>query len=125
MTHRTHTRTRAFGIVVWLLAAAAPPGAAAVREGPPITIEVSSMVEFRAAAERATPGSVIRIASGTFAMTADDPLVRVKGLQGLPDRPIVIQGTRGTAGSRPTIIDGGRSLDGMLGMIERFRQPGS
>src|SRR4030095_9256899 len=86
-----------------------------------ITVEVSSMQEFRAAAERATPGSVIRVAPGTYAMSADDPLVRVKGLQGLPDRPIVIQGTRGPAGSRPSIIDGGRSLDATLGIIERFR----
>ncbi|HET7096033.1 MAG TPA: hypothetical protein VFJ68_01495 [Casimicrobiaceae bacterium] len=123
MTHRTRPRTRAFGVVVLLFAATAAPQAAAVRDGPPITVEVSSMDEFRAAAARATPGSIIRIAAGTFAMTADDPLVRIKGLQGSPDRPIVIQGTRGAAGSRPTIIDGGRSIDATLGMIERFRQP--
>jgi hypothetical protein len=123
VTHRTNERAPAFGIVVWLLVAATAPEALAVRDGPPISVEVSSMQEFRAAAERATPGSVIRVAPGTYSMSADDPLVRVKGLQGRPDRPIVIQGTRGTAGSRPTIIDGGRSLDGMLGMIERFRQP--
>ena len=121
--YRAKTRTHAFGIVVWLLAAAAAPEAAAVRDGPPITVEVSSLQEFRAAVERATPGSVIRLAPGIFAMSADDPLVTVKGLQGLPDRPIVIQGTRGAGGSRPTIVDGGRSLDGMLGMVERFRQP--
>ena len=124
MTHRADSRTRAFGIVVGLLAAAAAPAAAAVRDGPPITVEVSSMQAFRAAAERATPGSVIRVAPGTYSMSADDPLVAVKGLQGSPDRPIVIQGTRGAAGSRPTIIDGGRSLDATLGIIERFRQPG-
>ena len=116
-------RTLGFGIAIWLLVAAAAPGAAAVRDGPPITVEVSSIQEFRAAAERVTPGSVIRVAPGIFEMSADDPLVSVKGLQGLPDQPIVIQGTRGTGGSRPTIIDGGRSLDAMLGMIERFRQP--
>jgi len=123
VTHRANTRTLAFGSVVWLLVAASAPAGAAVRDGPPITIEVSSMREFRAAAERATPGSVIRVAPGIFSMSADDTLVRIKGLQGLPDQPIVIQGTRGAAGSRPTIIDGGRSLDGTLGMIERFRNP--
>ena len=124
MTYRTNTRTLALGIVVALLVAAATPAAAVVRDGPPITVEVSSMQEFRAAAERATPGSVIRVAPGIFSMTADDPIVRIKGLQGAPDNPIVIQGTRGPEGSRPTIIDGGRSLDATLGMIERFRQPG-
>ncbi len=123
MTHRPRPRTRAFGIAVLLVVATAAPHAAAVRDGPPISVEVSSMDEFRAAAARATPGSVIRIAPGIFSMTADDPLVRIKGLQGSPDRPIVIQGTRGTAGSRLSIIDGGRSLDATLGMIERFRQP--
>jgi len=112
------------GIALAILLIGAFPLEAAPRDGPPITVEVSSMQEFRAAAERATPGSVIRIAPGTFSMSADDPLVRIKGLQGSPDQPIVIQGTRGPAGSRPTIIDGGRSLDATLGMIERFRQPG-
>jgi len=124
VTHRTNARTRAIGIAAWLLVAMAPPAAMAVRDGPPIEVEVSSMREFRAAAERATPGSVIRIAPGVFSMTADDLLVRIKGLQGSPDRPIVIQGARGAAGSRPTIIDGGRSLDATLGLIERFREPG-
>src|SRR6516162_7980479 len=122
--YHANPRMLALGIVAWLLVAAAPPEAAAVRDGPPITVEVSSMQEFRAAAERATPGSVIRVAPGVLSMTADDPIVRIKGLQGAPDKPIVIQGTRGPEGSRPTIIDGGRSLDATLGMIERFRQPG-
>jgi hypothetical protein len=122
--YHANPRMLALGIVAWLLVAAAPPEAAAVRDGPPITVEVSSMQEFRAAAERATPGSVIRVAPGVLSMTADDPIVRIKGLQGAADKPIVIQGTRGPEGSRPTIIDGGRSLDATLGMIERFRQPG-
>jgi hypothetical protein len=123
VTPLMNTRTLALGIVACVVIGAAANAAAAVRNGPPITVEVSSMQEFRAAAKRATPGSVIRVAAGIFAMTADDPTVRIKGLQGSPDRPIVIQGTRGPGGSRPTIIDGGRSLDATLGMIERFRQP--
>lgn len=113
----------AFALVAWILVTAVPE-AAAVRDGPPIAVEVSSLQEFRAAAERATPGSVIRIAPGLFDMTADDPIVRISGLQGSPEQPIVIQGTRGTAGARPTIIDGGRRLDATLGMIERLRLPG-
>jgi len=39
--------------------------AATPREGPPITIEVSSLQALTQAAERATPGSVIRLAAGT------------------------------------------------------------
>jgi hypothetical protein len=49
---------------------------------------------------------------GIFSRTADDLIVRIKGLQGSPDKPIVIQRTRGPTGSRPTIVDGDRRLAG-------------
>jgi len=110
-------------VFVPLLAAAAPE-TADKRVGRPITIDVSSIQELLHAVERATPGSVIRMAPGTYLMLADDPPLRIKGPQGLPDAPIIIRGTPGPAHSRPTIIDGGRSLDSAIGMIERFGSPG-
>ena len=112
-----------FGIVGVLFFAAAAQ-AASPGEGVPITVDVSSLRELKQAIERATPGSVIRLAAGTYSMFADDAPIRMKGVRGLPDQPIVIQGALGAAGARPTIIDGGRSLDGVLGMVERVRRPG-
>jgi hypothetical protein len=113
------------GIVLALSLIGAPPAAAAPRAGPPINVDVSSLEEFRQALDRATPGSVIRLAAGTYSIFADDPPFTIKGVQGLPDRPIVIQGTRGARLARPTIIDGGRSLDGALKLVERFRLAGA
>jgi hypothetical protein len=113
-----------FGIVFALTLAGASPGTAAPREGPPIRVEVSSLEELRQALARATPGSVIRMAAGTYQIFAEDPIFTIKGVQGLPDQPIVIQGTRGTAETaRPTIIDGSRRLDATLALVERFRNP--
>lgn len=104
----------------------AASAAAAPREGPPIKVEVSSLDGLRQALERATPGSVIRLAPGTYPIFADDPPFVIKGVQGLPDNPIIIQGTRGaTPTARATIIDGGRDLDPTLALVERFRRPGS
>ena len=114
-----------FGILAWLFGAAASPEAAAVGDAAPITVEVSSLQELTQAAERATPGSVIRLAAGEYAMFADDAPIRMRGVHGLPDRPIVIQGALGAAGVRPTIIDGGRSLDAALGIVERLQHPGA
>ena len=113
------------GIALGLFAIGVSPVAIALREGPPTEVEVSSLDGLRQALERATPGSVIRLAAGTYELFADDPPFRIKGIQGLPDRPIVIRGARGTAAAtRPTIIDGGRSLDPTLAIVERFRHPG-
>ena len=112
------------GIVVGLLLAAGATEAATPRAGPPINVEVSSLQELRLAAERATPGSVIRLAAGTYRLFADDPPIRFSGPQGLPDQPIVIRGSPGPAGSRPTIIDGSRRLEGGLAMVEQFGSSG-
>lgn len=124
MPHRANAPGIIFGIVFALSLAGASPGAAAPREGPPIKVEVSSLEELRQALERATPGSVIRVAPGTYQIFAEDPTFTIKGVQGLPDQPIIIQGTRGAAETaRPTIIDGGRRLDATLALVERFRRP--
>jgi hypothetical protein len=119
-----NTPTFIFGIAVGLLLAAASAEAAAEREGPPVTVEVSSLQELRQAVERVTPGSVIRLAAGTYRIFADEPPVRLKGPKGMPDQPIVIRGAPGAAGSRPTIIDGSRRLDGALGLVEQFGPSG-
>jgi hypothetical protein len=125
MSHRANALVIICGIALGLFLIGAPLGAAAPRDGPPINVEVSSLDELRQALERATPGSVIRLAAGTYPIFADDPSFRIKGVQGLPDRPIVIQGTRGTGETaRLTIIDGGRRLDDTLALDERFRRPG-
>ena len=90
------------------------------------TPEVSSLQELKKALEKATPGSLIRLASGTYQIFAEDPPFLIKGVQGLPDQPIVIQGTHGPdQGLRATIIDGGRSLDDTLELEEHYRSPGS
>src|SRR5258708_4283338 len=103
MTQRANAQRIIFGIPFAMSLAGASPGAAAPREGPPIRVEVSSLEELRQALGRATPGSVIRMAAGTYQIFADDPFFVVKGIQGLPDQPIIIQGTRGTAETaRPT-----------------------
>ena len=53
-------------------------------------------------------------------------LLTIKGVQGLPDRPIIIRGDAGsTTNTRPAIIDGGRRLDGTLRLVERIRHPGA
>ena len=125
MSHRANAPGIIFGIVFGLFLVGASPGAAAPRDGPPLRVEVSSLEELRQALERATPGSVIRLASGTYQIFAEDPSFTIKGVQGLPDQPITIQGTRGTAETaRPTIIDGGRRLDPTMALVERFRNPG-
>ena len=116
--------TYACAVAVALYLAVASSATRAAREGPPIMVEVASLQQLRETAERATPGSVIRLAAGIYPILADDPPFIVKGVHGLPDQPIVIRGATGVAGSRPAIIDGSRRLDGMLGMIERFGQPG-
>jgi len=113
-----------FQMALGLLLGVGLADAATPREGPPITIEVSSLQALTQAAERATPGSVIRLAAGTYQMFADDTPIRFNGLQGLPDRPIIIQGAAGSAGSRPTIIDGSRRLDPALALIEQFGPSG-
>ena len=114
----------AFGIVVGLLLAAGVTEAVTPRAGPPINVDVSSLQELRQAAKRATPGSVIRLAAGTYRLFADDLPIRFSGPQGLADQPIVIRGAPGAAGSRPTIIDGSRHLDGALAMVEQFGPSG-
>ena len=69
----------AFGIVVGLLLAAGVTEAVTPRAGPPINVDVSSLQELRQAAERATPGSVIRLAAGTYRLFADDLPIRFSG----------------------------------------------
>jgi hypothetical protein len=102
------------------------PAPAAVLKGPPVTVDVSSLDELKRALGTATPGSVIRLAAGIYQIYADDPYFLVKGVQGLPDRPIVIQGAPAREdGKRGTIIDDGRSLDPMLELQEHYRRPGS
>jgi hypothetical protein len=125
MSHRANARGITLGIALGLLLIGPAPGWSAPRDGPPAKVDVSSLAELRQALERATPGSVIRLAAGTYEVFADDPPFVVKGVQGLPDRPIVIRGTRGTPEkARPTIIDGGRRLDPTLALVERFLRPG-
>ena len=113
-----------FFIVVGLLLATGLSHAATPREEPPITVEVSSLQGLREAAERATPGSIIRLAAGTYRRFADDPPIRIRGPQGLPDKPIIIRGASGATGSRPTIIDGSRRLDDGMAIAEQFGPAG-
>jgi hypothetical protein len=102
------------------------PAPAEVLKGPPVTIEVSSLDELKRALEKATPGSVVRLAAGVYQIYAEDPYFLVKGVQGLPERPIIIQGAPAREdGKRATIIDGGRSLDDTLELHEHYRSPGS
>lgn len=55
------------GIVFALLVVSSPSAnGAAPRERPPITVEVSSLEELRQAAEKAMPGSVIRLTARTY-----------------------------------------------------------
>ncbi len=103
------------GVTIGLFGIGASPAATAVRDGPPINVEVSSLEGLRQALDRATPGSVIRLAAGTYQIFADDPPLTIKGVQGLPDRPITIRGDAAARRrARPMIIDGGRRLDGTL-----------
>jgi hypothetical protein len=113
-----------FRVAVGLLLAVGVAKGAPPRDGPPITVEVSSLQELKQAAERATPGSVIRLSAGTYQVFAGDPPIRFSGPQGLRDQPIIIQGAAGPAGSRPTIIDGSRRLDRALALVEQFGPSG-
>jgi hypothetical protein len=115
-----------FGLVLAIVQFTAFPASADVLKGPPVTVAVSSLDELKRALQKATPGSVIRLVAGIYQIYAEDPYFLVKGVQGLPDQPIVIQGApaRDDA-SRPTIIDGGRTLDGSLQLHEHYRNPGS
>ena len=67
------------GIAIGLLGIGVSPIAIAVREGPPTEVEVSSLDGLREALERATPGSIIRLAAGTYEIFADDPPLRHQG----------------------------------------------
>jgi hypothetical protein len=100
---------------------------AAPRNGPAITVEVSSLDELRSALDRATPGSVIRLAAGIYQIYSEDHYILVKDVKGLPDQPIIIQGSSaGEDGKRPKIIDGGRSLSpavGAAGALPTSGQP--
>jgi hypothetical protein len=126
MPGRSRLHGIAFGIVLGILQVIASPAPAEVLKGPPVTLEVSSLDELKRALEKATPGSVIRMAAGVYQIYAEDPYFLVKGVQGLPDQPIVIQGAPVREdGKRGTIIDGGRSLDPMLELQEHYRRPGS
>jgi hypothetical protein len=126
MSRRANPLGVLIGIVLGLSLMGTAPGTAAPRKGPPIAVEVSSLEELKRALKKATPGSVIRLAAGTYQIFAEDPPFLIKGVEGLPDQPIVIQGTRSTAEApRATIIDGGRSLDDTLGLHEHYRRPGS
>jgi hypothetical protein len=126
MWQRAKPLSIVIGIVLGLCLIGAVSGTAAPRKGLPIAVEVSSLEELKQALEKATPGSVIRLAAGTYQIFAEDPPLHIKGVQGLPDQPIVIQGTPGPAeAQRATIIDGGRNLDDTLGLHEHYRRPGS
>jgi hypothetical protein len=123
-------RVKRLGIVIRIVLAlcllAAAPGTAAPLKGLPVAVEVSSLEELSKALEKATPGSVIRLAAGLYQIYAEDPGFLIKNIQGLPDQPIVIQGAPVREdGKRATIIDGGRSLDPMLGLQEHYRRPGN
>jgi hypothetical protein len=110
MWQRAKPLSIVIGIVLGLCLIGAVSGTAAPRKGLPIAVEVSSLEELKQALEKATPGSVIRLAAGTYQIFAEDPPLHIKGVQGLPDQPIVIQGTPGPAeAQRATIIDGGRN----------------
>jgi hypothetical protein len=123
---RPYAVALSIGLVLGLVQFMALPTFGNVLKGPPVTVEVASLDELKQALERATPGSVIRLAAGVYQIYAEDYYTLVKGVQGLPDQPIVIQGTPGRDdASRPTIIDGGRSLDGSLQPHEHYRKPGS
>jgi hypothetical protein len=123
--HR-HAKNTAFAVVVALVFAAAQAGLTAPRKGPPVAAEVSTLKELHEALAKATPGSVIRLAAGIYQIYADDPYFLVEDVQGLPDQPIVIQGAASTEeGTRPTIIDGGRSLSPMLEVEEHNGKAGS
>jgi hypothetical protein len=126
MPTRSRFHGMAFGIVLGILQFLTSPAPAAALKGRPVTVEVSSLDELKRALSMATPGSVIRLAAGIYQIYADDPYFLVKGVEGLPDQPVVIQGTPGRQdGKRGTIIDGGRSLDPMLELQEHYRRPGS
>jgi hypothetical protein len=121
-----HAKNITFAFVVALVFAGAQAGLAAPRKGPPVASEVSTLNELHEALEKATPGSVIRLAAGIYQIYADDPYFLIKDVQGLPDQPIVIQGAASTEeGRRPTILDGGRSLSPMLEVEEHYGKAGS
>ena len=114
MSHRRNPLGAVIAILLGLCLMGTAPATATPRKGPPVTVEVSSFEELEKALENATPGSVIRLAAGIYQIYAEDPYFLVKGVQGLPDQPIVIQGAPVSEdGKRATIIDGGRSLDPM------------
>jgi hypothetical protein len=118
--------TSVFVVAFGLAFAGAHTGITAPLNGPPVVVDVATLKELHAALEKARPGSVVRLAAGIYQIYADDPYFLVKNIQGLPDQPIVIQGAASTeAGRRPTIIDGGRSLNPMLELQEHYRKPGS
>jgi hypothetical protein len=126
MAARSRPYAIALGIVFGLVQFMALPASGDLLKRPPVTAEVSSLDELKRALKKATPRSVIRLAAGVYQIYADDPYFLVKGVQGLPDQPIVIQGAPAREdGRRPTIIDGGRSLDPMLELQEHYRRPGS
>jgi hypothetical protein len=118
--------TFAVVIALGLIFVGAQTSLTAPLNGPPAVVEVSTLKELHDALQKATPGSVVRLAAGIYQIYADDPYFLVKNIQGLPDQPIVIQGAASTEdGRRPTIIDGGRSLNPMLELQEHYRKPGS
>jgi len=126
MAARSRLHGIAFGIVLGILQFLASPAPAEVLKGPPVTVEVSSLDELERALGTATPGSVIRLAAGVYQIYAEDPYFLVKAVQGLPERPIIIQGAPAREdGKRATIIDGGRSLSPILELQEHYRRPGS
>jgi hypothetical protein len=123
---RPYAVALSIGLVLGLVQFMAMPTFGNVLKGPAVTVEVASLDELKQALERATPGSVIRLAAGVYQIYAEDHYTLIKGVQGLPDQPIIIQGTPGRDdASRPAIIDGGRSLDDSLQLHEHYRKPGS
>ena len=84
MLHRARPLGIVIGIAFGLCLMAVEPGKAAPRKGPPLGVEVSSLEELRQAVEKATPGSVIRLAPGTYQIFADDLICRSRGFKGCP-----------------------------------------
>ena len=122
MWQRAKPLSIVIGIVLGLCLIGAVSGTSAPRKGLPIAVEASSLEELKQALEKATPGSVVRLAAGTYQIFAEDPPFHIKGVQGLPDQPIVIQGTLSSAGTRFRTLNACRQVpSGTIKVMGRSR----
>jgi len=72
MTRRRNSAGIVLRIIFALILNGTAPGAAALREASTMTVEVTSLGELRQTPKRATAGSVIRLAAGTYGILGDD-----------------------------------------------------